>query len=106
MNAAAEERSIGFQENKMTALRDSADQMRNPGMTERFASSDPNNRRAAANDVADLFMRDRMAGIGMQNLCRIHELHGANAPRGTQPLCEPRHNQVRGQPQGEAHHAL
>src|SRR5260370_34760329 len=86
MNAAAEKSSIGFEENKMTVLRDGADQMRNAGMMQRFASPDPNDRRAAANDIADFFVRNRMAGIGMQNFRRIHELDGAAGLPGTQFL--------------------
>src|SRR5713101_3140205 len=84
MNAAAEKSSIGFEENKMTILRDGANQVRNAGMMQRFASPDPNDRRAAANDIADFFVRNRMAGIGMQNFRRIHELNGAGGLPETQ----------------------
>src|SRR6266404_2745449 len=101
MDAAAEKSSSGFEENKMAALRDGANQMRNAGMTQRFASPDPNDRRAAANNIADLFVRNRMAGIGMQNFCRIRELDGAGALCETQLLREPGHSEVRRKPQGE-----
>src|SRR5260370_6886921 len=84
MDAAAEKSSIGFEEYKMTILRDGANQMRNAGMMQRFASPDPNDRRAAANNIADLFVRNRMAGIGLQNFRRIHELDQESALRETQ----------------------
>src|ERR1700682_509081 len=106
MNAAAEKNSIGFEENKITAARDGANQMRNAGMIQRLASPDPNDRRAAASNIADLFVRNRMAGIGMQNFCRIHELDGAGGLRETQVLRDAGHGEVRSKPQGEAHHAL
>jgi hypothetical protein len=106
MNAATQKRSIGFEENKMTAVRDGADQMRNAGMIERFASTDPNNRRAAGDNFANLFVRNRMARIGMQNFCRIHELDGACVLRKTKLLREAGHDQVRSKPEGKAHHAL
>src|ERR1700682_6519040 len=106
MHAAAEKNSIGFEENKMAAVRDSANQMRNAGMMQRFASSDPNDRRLAANNIADLLVRNRMVGIGMQNFCRIHELNGPGALLEMQFLRDPGHSEVRSKPQGEAHHAL
>src|SRR5258708_39938017 len=105
MDAAAEKGSIGFEENKMTVLRDGANQMRNAGMMQRFASPDPNNRRAAANDIADFLVRNRMAGIGMQNFCRIHELDRAGGLRETQFPREPGHDEVRSEAQRKAHHA-
>src|SRR5260370_28432239 len=106
MDAAAEKSSIGFEEYKMTILRDGANQMRNAGMMQRFASPDPNDRRAAANNIADLFVRNRMAGIGMQNFRRIHELDEAGALRETQFPREPRHDEVRSEGQRKAHQAL
>src|SRR5258708_7931000 len=106
MDAATEKSSIGFEENKMTVLRDGTNQMRNAGMMQRFASPDPNDRRAAANNIANLFVRNRMAGIGMQNFRRIHELDGAGGLRETQFLREPGDGEVCSKPQGKAHHAL
>src|SRR5260370_16266199 len=105
MDAAAEKSSIGFEENKMTILRNGANQVRNAGMMQRFASPDPNDRRAAANNIADLFVRNRMAGIGMQNLRRIHELDEAGALREAQFLREAGHGEVRSNAQTQAHHA-
>src|SRR5712664_2903447 len=102
MHAAAEKSAIGFEENKMTAVRDGANQMRNAGMMQRFASPDPNDRRAAGNNFTDLFVGNRMAGIGMQNIRRIYELDQAAALREKQFLREPGLDAVRGQPQGEA----
>jgi len=106
MHAAAEKSAIGFEENKMTTVRDSANQMRNAGVMQRLASPDPNDRRAAANNIVDLFVRNRMAGIGMQDFCRIHELDRAGALRETQFLRDAGNGEVRSKPQGKAHHAL
>jgi hypothetical protein len=106
MHAAAEKSSIGFEENKMAAVRDGTNQMRDAGVMQRLASPDPNDRRAAANNIADLFVRNRTAGIGMQNFCRIHEPDGAGALREAQFLRDAGHGEVRSKPQGEAHHAL
>src|SRR5258708_39327607 len=106
MHAAAEKSSIGFEEDKMAAVRDGANQMRNAGVIQWLASPDPNNRRAAANNIADLFVRNRMTGIGMQNFRRIHELDEAGAVRETQFPREPGHEEDRSEAQRKAHHAL
>src|SRR5260370_37606195 len=106
MNPAAEKSSIGFEKNKMTAVRDRSNQVGNARMMQRFASPDPNNRCRAANDSADLFVRNRMAGIGMQHFGSIHELDEADALRERQLLREPGHDQVCSKAQGESPHAL
>src|SRR5260370_42368442 len=100
MDAAAEKSSIGFEEYKMTILRDGANQMRNAGVIQRLASPDPNDRRAAANNIADLFVRNWMAGIGMQNFRRIHEPDGAGALPPAQCSGGAGHCEGRGKPPG------
>jgi hypothetical protein len=67
MNAAAKKPSIGFEKNGMTAPREGANQMRDARVMQRFASADPNDRRTAADEIANLFVRNRMAGIVMQD---------------------------------------
>ena len=106
MNAAAQKSSIGFEENKMTASRDSANQMRNAGMMQRLASPNPNDRRAAVDNIADLFVRNGVAGIGMENFRCLDELYGANSCSGTQLLRDAGQGEVRSEPQRKAHHAL
>src|SRR5260370_19810779 len=106
MNAAAKKGSIGFEKNKVTSLRDCSNQVRNVGMKRRLDSSNPNDRRAAGNNLADAFVGNRMAGIGMQNFCGIHKLHGAGTLGKTQLLREPSYGEVRSKPQGKPHHAL
>jgi len=81
MNAAAEKRSISFEKHEMTALRNSADKMRDARMMQRLAASDPHNRRAAGSDFADFFVRNGMAGVGMEDLRGVHELDGGNSAR-------------------------
>jgi hypothetical protein len=105
MNAAAEKSSIGFEENKMTILRNGANQVRDAGMKQRFASANPNDRGAAADNIAHLFVRNGMAGISMQNFRSIDELDGAAASRETQFPREAGQGEVRSEPQGKAHHA-
>jgi hypothetical protein len=106
MNAAAKKRSIGFEENKMTAPRDGANQMRNARMKQRFACSDPNGRRTAVDKIANFFVRNGMAGIVMQNFRGIQELDGARVQRKTEFFREAGSGEVRRQTQGEPHHAL
>src|SRR5260370_14109973 len=77
MNAAAKMYSIGFEKNKVASLRDCSNQMRDAGVEQRLHSSDPNDRRAGGNNLADPFVGNWMAGIGMQNLCGGHKLDGA-----------------------------
>jgi len=60
MNAAAKKSSVGFKKNKVTSLRYCSNQMRNARMMQWFASTDPNDRRAAGNYFAYLFVRNRM----------------------------------------------
>ncbi len=90
----------------MTFLGNGANQMGDARMKQRFASPDPNDRRAAADNLADLFVRNRMAGIGMQNFRRIHELYGACARRETELPRDAGQGEVRSKPQRKAHHAL
>lgn len=106
MNAAAEQGSIGFEKNKLTSLGHRSNQMRNSRMMQGLASSDPNDRRAARNNFADPFVRNRMVGIVMQNFCRIHKLNRTGALRGTRLLRELGHGEVSSKPQGKPHHAL
>ena len=106
MNAPAEKGSIGFEENKMTAPGDGANKMGDAGMMQRFASPDPNDRGAAANNLSDLFVRNRMVGIVMQNFRRIQELDGAHFSRQTEHLRNAGHGEVRSKPQGKPDHAL
>jgi hypothetical protein len=106
MNAAAKQGPIGFEKNKVTSLRDCSNQMRNAGMKQRLASTHPDYRRAAGNYFANLFVRNRMVGIVMQNFRRIHKLNGATALGKMRLLCEPAHRKVHSKPQGKAHHAL
>jgi hypothetical protein len=106
MNAAAKKRSIGFEKNRMTAPRDGASQMRNAGMTQGLASPDPNDGRTAGNNFADPFVRNRMAGILMQDFRGIQELDRARTPRKTKFLGEAGSGDVRRQTQWEPHHAL
>src|SRR6267143_5629507 len=105
MNAAAEKSSIGFEENKMTVLRDGANQMRDARVKQRLASPDPNDRRAAADNIVNLFVRNRMAGIGMKNFRRIHEFYEGGALPETQFPRDAGQGEVRSKPQGKAHHA-
>src|SRR5713226_1771077 len=106
MNAAAKMRSIGFEKNKMTSLRDRSNQMRNTGMMQRLASSDPHDRRAAGNNFANLFMRNRMVGVVMQNFCHIHNPNGAYIWCKTQYPQKPGSGDVRRKPQGKPQHVL
>jgi len=106
MDSAAEKSSIGFEKNKMTALRNGPNQMRNAGMTQRLVSPDPNDRRTAGNNFAHLFMRNGMAVIGMQDLCRIHKVDRTSEARKTQFPREPGQDEDRSKPQGKPHHAL
>ena len=79
MNAPTKKRSIGFEKNKVARLRDGPDKMRNASVMQRLASPNPNNRRAPGINHANSFVRNRMAGIVVQNFCRIHKLNGAGA---------------------------
>src|SRR5216684_1470029 len=106
MNAAPKKRSVGFEKTNMPVLRDGTNQMRDAGMKHRLASPNPNDRRAAADNCADLFVGNRMAGIGMQNFGRIDELDGAGSTRRTQFPPDAGQDEVRSQSQGKAHHAL
>jgi len=106
MNAAAKKRSIGFEKNRMTAPRDGANQMRNAGMTQRLGSSNPNGRGVAGNNFPNPLVRNRMAGIVMQDFRGIQELDGARTMREAESLREAGSGDVRRQTQGEPHHAL
>jgi hypothetical protein len=106
MNAAAKKRSIGFEKNRMTAPRDGANQVRDARMKQRLASTDPNDRRTAADKVANHFVRNRMAGIVMQDFRGVQELDGTRIARKTESLREAGSGDVRRQTQGEPHHAL
>jgi hypothetical protein len=90
----------------MTTSRDGTDQMSNAGMMQGLGSADPNDRRAARNYFSNLFVRNGVAGIVMQNFCGIHKLHGAGAWGRTPPLREPGPGEVRCKPQGKPQHAL
>jgi hypothetical protein len=88
----------------MTAPRDGANQMRNAGMTQRLGSSNPNGRGVAGNNFPNPLVRNRMAGIVMQDFGGIQELDGARIPRETEYLREAGSDDVRRQTQGEPHH--
>ena len=105
MNTAAKKRSLGFEKNRKTAPRDGASQMRNAGMTQGLASPDPNYGRTAGNNFADPFVRNRMAGIVMQDFRGIQELDGLRIARKSEFLREAGPADVRSQTQGEPHHA-
>src|SRR5260370_8891787 len=101
MNAAAKMCSIGFEKNKVASLRDCSNQMRNAGMKQRLYSCNPNDRRATGNNLADPFVGNRMAGIGMQNFCDIHKLAEAATLGLTRLLPVPAPYQCPGKPPGE-----
>jgi hypothetical protein len=106
MNAAAKQGSIGLEKNKMTASRDGTHQMRNSRMFQRLASADPNDGRASRNYFVNLFVRNRMAGIVMQNFCRIHKLRRALVRDKPQCSYKPGSGEVRCKAQGKPQHAL
>jgi hypothetical protein len=106
MKAAAEKSSIGFEENKMAVLRNCTNEMRDAGMKQGLASPDPHDRRTAAENIANLFVRNGVAGIGMQNFRCVDESDGMRARRETQFVRDAGQDEVRSKPQGEAHHAL
>jgi len=81
VDAPAKKRSIGLEKNKVTGLRDGSNQVRNARMTQRLASSNPNNGAPAAVNFANSFVRNGMAGIVMQNLRRIHKLNDTGLGR-------------------------
>jgi len=106
MNAPAKKRSVSFEKDRMTAPRDGANQMRNAGMTQRLGSSNPNGRGVAGNNFPNPLVRNRMAGIVVQNFCRVQKLDGAGALGKTRLPREPGQGEVRSKPQGKPHHAL
>src|SRR5207245_9111560 len=105
MNAAAKKGSISFEKNKVIPLRNCSNQMRYSGMMQRLASTDPNDRRAARNYFANLFVRNRVVGVVMQNFCRVHKLNGAGVRDKTQCPRKPGSGDVCRKPQGQPQHA-
>jgi hypothetical protein len=106
VNAAAKQGSIAFEKNKMTTSRDGTDQMSNPGMMQGLGSADPNDRRAAGNYFSNLFVRNRVVGIVMQNFCGIDKLNGAVVPGMMQDPREQGLGDVGCNPEGQPQHAL
>ena len=73
---------MGFEKNVMTARCNGSDKMRYSRMVQRLASANPNDRRGAGDGVANLFMRNRMRGTGVQDFRGIGKREQVSVQRG------------------------
>ena len=74
VNAAAQQSAASFEKNGTAALHDGAGQMRDSGMLERFASTDPKNGSGTDKKAANSFVRNGMSGTGMQDFGSVDKI--------------------------------
>ena len=74
VDPAAESYSIGFEKYAMTALRNGANKMANPGMKQRLTAANPSHRSRILHQRTHLFARDGRDGAGMKDFSGMHAM--------------------------------
>jgi hypothetical protein len=89
VNATAQERSIGFEKNEVTAPRDGTNEMAHAWVVQRFAPTNPNDRCPMGDKLLHFFARNRRSGARMENATGVHTVNQRVFSRGTKNLRDP-----------------
>jgi len=89
VNATAQEGSIGFEENEVTAPRDGANEMSCARVVERFAPANPNHRCPILDKFLHFFARNGRISARMKNNGGVHTMKQRAFPRGTENPRDP-----------------